>query len=524
MIDTPKTAIRYISMPRRAHGAGVRGENLDRQSIQSGGRFGYMFSKEKEVCPAAVHSPCDLEQLARAMTAKIEQHPTPEEKRDDEENSGISAGYTYLGQFIDHDLTFDPASSLDRQNDPDALVNFRTSRFDLDCLYGRGPSDQPYLYANDGIHMLLGRALTGSEHDPNVRDLPRNTPNPNEPQRALIGDPRNDENVIVSQLHATMLRFHNRLADLLAQSGQPHAFEDVQREVRFHYQWVVLHDFLPTIIGADMVHAILPQLADDSVRDGAKSFTPHLQFFKWEEKPFIPVEFSVAAYRFGHSMIRPIYRLNTTLPERLAIFAPDPTESLLGFRAFREDRAIDWNLFFKIDKNPPELGYNRLQPAYKIDTSLVNPLGSLPNIIAQGPSMLAVRNLQRGLRMGLPSGQAVAHAMKLPVIPDAQLRVGKATEEDHGSNCLLTEISPNFAGNAPLWYYILAEAQQAFIRNTTPIRLGPVGGRIVGEVFVGLMFGDSQSYVRQNPSWRPHTDLMPKGRFGMAELIGAARA
>src|SRR6266545_218481 len=420
MIDTPKTAIRYISMPRRAHGAGVRGENLDRQSIQSGGRFGYMFSKEKEVCPAAVHSPCDLEQLARAMTAKIEQHPTPEEKRDDEENSGISAGYTYLRQFIDHDLTFDPASSLDRQNDPDALVNFRTPRFDLDCLYGRGPSDQPYLYANDGIHMLLGRALTGSEHDPNVRD-------------------------------------------------------------------------------------------------GAKSFTPHLQFFKWEEKPFIPVEFSVAAYRFGHSMIRPIYRLNTTLPERLAIFAPDPTESLLGFRAFREDRAIDWNLFFKIDKNPPELGYNRLQPAYKIDTSLVNPLGSLPNIIAQGPSMLAVRNLQRGLRMGLPSGQAVAHAMKLPVIPDAQLRVGKATEEDHGSNRLLTEISPNFAGNAPLWYYILAEAQQAFIRNTTPIRLGPVGGRIVGEVFVGLMFGDSQSYVRQNPSWRPHTDLMPKGRFGMAE-------
>src|SRR4030081_3469860 len=98
----------------------------------------------------------DLKLRAVAMTAQAEPKPTPEDEDDDEENSGISAGYTYLGQFIDHDLTFDPASSLERQNDPDGLVDYRTPRFDLDCVYGRGPDDQPYLYRKDGVRMLLG--------------------------------------------------------------------------------------------------------------------------------------------------------------------------------------------------------------------------------------------------------------------------------------------------------------------------------------------------------------------------------
>src|SRR5207253_4018255 len=115
-------------------------------------------------------------------------------------------GYTYLGQFIDHDLTFDPVSSLQRQNDPDGLVDFRTPRFDLDCVYGRGPDDQPYLYRNDGLHMLLGEPLTGNEDDPGARMVPRNKPEAGDPVRALLGDPRNDENVIVSQLQSAMIR------------------------------------------------------------------------------------------------------------------------------------------------------------------------------------------------------------------------------------------------------------------------------------------------------------------------------
>src|SRR5262249_7515272 len=152
-----------------------------------------------------------LADLAKEMTADADP-PTPEEQVDDEENSGISAGYTYLGQFIDHDLTFDPASSLQKTDDPDGLVDFRTPRFDLDCIYGRGPDDQPYLYRGDGVHMLLGMKLTGNDADPNAHMVPRNTPEGTEPARALIGDPRNDENVIVSQLQSSMLRFHNRMA------------------------------------------------------------------------------------------------------------------------------------------------------------------------------------------------------------------------------------------------------------------------------------------------------------------------
>jgi hypothetical protein len=501
----------------RVHGL-VRGLDGVGSSPQFEGRFGRMF----RTLPAAKFSEQALKDLGKAMIAELETPPTPETEDDGEENTAISAGYTYLGQFIDHDLTFDPASSLQKENDPDALVNFRTPRFDLDSVYGRGPDDQPYLYRADGIRMVQGRPLTGHPNDAKTRDLPRNSPADGEPKRALIGDPRNDENVIVSQLHGTMLRFHNRMADL-----HPNApFARVQRLVRYHYQWVVLFDFLPTIIGRETLESILPHLTkkDSSVLKDK----PDLRFFSWRNDPFIPVEFSVAAYRFGHSMVRPIYRLNTTLPDRQPIFSLDAqVENLVGFREFPSNWAIDWSLYFDFGTKPPGTGKNRVQPAYKIDSSLVNPLGGLPPSIASKVPSLAERNLLRGLRMGLPSGQDVARKMGLPVIPDKKLLVGKAAEpEEAGEESPpLTEISPEFAGKAPLWYYILAEAQQAFQKkpkDDTPIRLGPVGGRIVGEVFVGLMLGDRHSFLSQDPLWSPSKDILRDGKFGMAELITQA--
>ena len=121
--------------------------------------------------------------------------------------------------------------------------------------------------------------------------------------------------------------------------------------------------------------------------------------------------------------------------------------------------------------------------------------------------------------MGLPSGQAVARAMGVPVIPDAKLRVGKANATDTPTNKKLVETSTKFAGHAPLWYYILAEAQQAFVDNTTAIRLGPVGGRIVAEVFVGLLLGDPHSFLNQDPHFSPISSFLRNGKFGMAELI-----
>jgi hypothetical protein len=490
------------------HHGEVRGLNLSRRSSQFEGRFGRMF----RTLPAARFTEDMLKDLARAMTAEAEADFTPEEEVDDEENTGISAGYTYLGQFIDHDLTFDPVSSLQRQNDPDGLVDYRTPRFDLDCVYGRGPDDQPYLYRQDGRHMLLGDALTGNAKDSNTRGLPRITAAPGERARAVIGDPRNDENVIVSQLQSAMLRFHNRMADLLPAAD----FEEVQRMIRWHYQWVVLHDFLPTIAGQQVIDDILGHLHEGDIATAAP---PQLKFYKPEKEAFIPLEFSVAAYRFGHSMVRPIYRLNQGIP-RLPIFSVTG-ESLLGFRQFPSNWAIEWGLYFNMGGADPS-GPRRLQPAYKIDTSLVNPLGNLPESVATRPPSLPERNLLRGWRMALPSGQAVARAMGVPVIPDDKLKVGKATAGAQAENKKLTDISPQFAGNAPLWYYILAEAQQQFDGNdATPIRLGPVGGRIVAEVFIGLMQADSHSYLRQNRNFKPMPEVVnaTTKQFNMADLL-----
>ena len=492
----------------RKHGE-IRGLNAVPSSSIFEGRFGRMF----RTLPKAHFEESVLNLLASAMVAKAEPNPTPETEKDDEENSGISAGYTYLGQFIDHDLTFDPASSLQKENDPNALVDFRTPRFDLDNLYGRGPDDQPYLYEQGGKKFILGRTLTGSTVDNKVQDVARNNPKAGD-KRAIIGDPRNDENVIISQLQAIFLRFHNRVVDEFPDAG----FESIQRLVRWHYQWVVLNDFLPTIIGKKTLEIILPNIDKKIDKEHYKA---ELNFYKWHNDPFIPVEFSVAAYRFGHSMVRPVYRLNQTIP-RFEIFSNDPLTSLTGFREFPSIWAIDWRLFFDFGNNPNPLSPERIQPAYKIDSSLVNPLGHLPPSIGGTVPSLAFRNLQRGVTMGIPSGQAVAKKMGLPVIPDEKLKVGKANEDGETKNPSIATLHPAFKNNAPLWFYILAEAQQAFKNNDTPIHMGPVGGRIVGEVFVGIMQGDKHSFISQDPLWEPLEIFKKNGKFGIAELISAA--
>lgn len=511
------------SQPRisiKPHGARVRGDSNVPRSDSLDGRFGRMF---RTLSPAR-HTQPDLLLLAQNMTAALEDPPTPEDQIDDEENTGtatdpgISAGYTYFGQFIDHDLTFDPNSSLEKQNDPDALVDYRTPRFDLDNLYGRGPDDQPYLYRDDGLHLLQGDRLTGNADGTPARDLPRNTPAPGGLARALIGDPRNDENVIVSQLQGMFIRFHNRVVDVVQAKNGTIAFEDAQQLVRWHYQWAVLHDFLPTVAGKQTVDDVVPGLLDGT---GVPHLPPNLKYYIVKKDAFMPVEFSVAAYRFGHSMVRPIYRLSATVP-RLPIFSSDPNTSLTGFRAFPRNWAIDWPLFFKVG-NPSATGPERLQPAYKIDTSLVNPLGQLPPSIAVNPSSLPERNLLRGLSMGLPSGQRVAKHMGIAPIPDEKLTVGKATRDDTPNNPKLTDLSASFRDNAPLWYYVLAEAQQEFVQNDTPIRLGPVGGRIVTEVFVGLMWEDRHSYLHQQPDFRPLDQfLSSSGEFKIADLLAQA--
>src|SRR5258708_6691319 len=206
------------------HSTPVRGLMSTGSSPSFEGRFGRMF---RSLSGATFGKDDDeniinLAALGDAMSAGFEK---PFDGPDSEE-SGIPALYTYFGQFIDHDITFDPASSLQKQNDPDALIDFRTPAFDLDNVYGRGPGDQPYIYDGNGS-FLMGDPIQGG--DPNAKDLPRNNANP---RRALIGDPRNAEHSIVSQLQGLFLRFHNRtLSDNPGQS-----FGEIQRLVRFHYQ------------------------------------------------------------------------------------------------------------------------------------------------------------------------------------------------------------------------------------------------------------------------------------------------
>jgi len=228
-------------MPGR-HSAAPRGLNAARSPFFQG-RFGRMFRN----LPPARFGTSDDESLANlAKLASIVQAPLdrPSDGKDPEE-SGIPALYTYFGQFVDHDLTFDPVSVLTKAADPDGLVDYRTPAFDLDNLYGRGPGDQPYMYDTDGKHLQLGDALTGAGV-PAAFDLPRFR------TRALIGDPRNDENSIVSQLQGLFQRFHNRLCD----ENSTLTLEQIQQLVQFHYQYVILNDFLPRIISKSVLDGL----------------------------------------------------------------------------------------------------------------------------------------------------------------------------------------------------------------------------------------------------------------------------
>src|ERR1700676_1464564 len=481
------------------HSTPIRGLTSTKNSAIFQGRFGRMFRS----LPAATFgstAPENVQNLSALGTAMSAKFDPPTDGKDPEE-SGIPGLYTYLGQFVDHDITFDPASSLQMQDDPDALTDFRTPAFDLDNVYGRGPDDQPYMYDGNNA-FLLGNPLSGG--DPKATDLPRNAGNP---PRALIGDPRNDENTIVSQLQGLFHRFHNRT--LRDNSGLP--FEQTQTLVRFHYQYVLINDFLPRIVHSSVIAAL---------KTNGKYEREKLKFFRWKNTPFMPVEFSVACYRLGHSMIRPGYRLNDDDSTLLPIFmTPEAKalgfkEALTGFLAVVTNRAIDWGRFIDIDSRSDADNKKRLQFAYRIDTAVVNPLAQLPAPVAANPSSLAQRNLIRGWRLGLPSGQHVAHAMGVTPMEDKDILIGKGVDTPDPAEIPfpIDKVAVVFKKNCPLWTYVLAEAMHhqetvkipvnESISITTP-RLGPVGGRIVAEVFLGLIFGDNHSLLNLEPSWQP---------------------
>jgi Animal haem peroxidase len=429
------------------------------------GRFGRLFRQLK---PAPPLSDKQLKDLAESMRE-------PKGSGGKLDNPKIPAGYTYFGQFVDHDITFDPVSSFQRQNDPDALVDFRSPRFDLDSVYGAGPADQPYLYDQPArLKLLIGKNKKGE------LDLQRNTEGV-----ALIGDPRNDENIIVSQLQLVFVRFHNKVAAKVAGDKsvpKDQKFETAQRLVRWHYQWVVLEDFLPRIAGKAAVN--------DRVQRKKGEIEIDLRWYHPKNNPFMPVEFSAAAYRFGHSMVRPAYDLNQTVRD-VPIFIPGEKvgefDDLRGFRRLPELWTVDWSFF--LDGVPGKS--KRPQLSRKSDARLSRGLFDLPGF-RQAESSLAFRNLKRGEALGLPSGQAVARRMGLKPLSDKKLGAPEPT---------------------PLWFYILKEAGLGGGQQ-----LGPVGGQIVAEVLLGLLKGDSHSFVNARPGWNP-TLGSKAGKFTLSDLV-----
>lgn len=407
------------------------------------------------------------------------------------DNPTHTAGTTFFGQFMDHDITFDETSRLGRPSIPARLPNTRTAAFDLDTLYGSGPfgsgplsSLPPYYDSADPVKLKV-------ESGGVFEDVPRNPTT----QQAMIADPRNDQHMMMTGMTAAFSLFHNRAVDQVrAQNpgiSNQNAFNEARRLTTWHYQWMVLHEFLPEIIGQDRI--------DDILRNGRKFYNP------LENKGFIPVEFQIG-FRFAHSMVRPSYRANlrgNTNPNGCntpAFFGlifdpsgsqegrPDPEDLRGGARAPR--RFIGWQTFFQFDQvvngasQSGQIRRNKLIDTH-ISTPLLNlPLQAIPS--ADAPTSLMQRNLLRHLTFQLPSGQDLARAVGVPVLTPSELSE-------------LAPIYSTFPTSTPFWYYILKEAEL----KEQGLRLGPLGSRVIGEVIIGLLQVDPMSYLRMNPNWVP---------------------
>jgi hypothetical protein len=369
----------------------------------------------------------------------------------DSEDSRVDAVWPFFGQFVAHDITAD-RSPLDPESPPDEITNFRTPRANLECLYGTGPSGAPYMYEKDDPAKLL-IARSGLDVARNPEGV------------ALIADARNDSHLFISQLHLAFARLHNRFVDRLRRAGaaENELFDRARRSTVWHYQHVILREFLPQTIGSSLTTELI---------DGGPTFFDMTR----ADGPRIPLEFAAAAYRYGHAQIRQRYQVN-------AQFGPVPIfPELVGFGHVRPEHAVDWTLLI----GPTA------QKAKRIDMLLSRALIELPAKLSGACpedeySSLAARDLARGRMVGLASGEAIARKMG-------------TTPLDAGAVGLA---ALGWQHETPLWLYILREAEVLCNGD----RLGPVGGRIVGEVLVGIIDSDQSSFRALQPDWQPELTL-----------------
>ncbi|MGQ0718172.1 MAG: peroxidase family protein [Pseudonocardiales bacterium] len=485
--------------------------------------FGYLFIDLEDAYPEG-HLPVEpastIVVALKALGSAMVDGPLPDDPATD--STTIPPVYTYWGQFIDHDLTANTdrdttVSITDKDLAPltpsvvlQVLRNLREPSLNLDSLYGDGPfapetaESVPYT-GTDKIQFQLGKIANVGNTIPPETDVERDLPRVAGGVQARIGDGRNDENLIVAQLHVAFLRFHNAVVDWVV-ANQPELttaqarFARARDLVRWHYQWLVVHDFLQTVAKAG--------IANDVLASANPVFTPR------NGTVYMPLEFSVAGFRFGHSMVRATYDHNRNFGrpgniedratfEQLFEFTgngfPKPLAGLLSLPG---NWPIEWDRFVERAPAFPD------RFARKIDTRLAPPLKTLlnegndPHLARRIRSIikrLAVRNLLRGYRLAIPTGQAVADALGVAPLTTAELLGG---DDNQLVNDALAD--GGFLDDTPLWFYVLKEAEVKEQGAT----LGEVGSRIVCETIIGQIRNDATSYLSQSDPWDPSQGVL----------------
>lgn len=502
-----KTSIRALKPEtRRFHGAKLSLTWFPFPALSSpcADHFGYMSSAATRAAtklPFNVATQALLGQLGDMMgDPGRDPNPTSQNPADAGVSS-IPAGYTYFGQFVDHDITLDVSSSLDVDTDATTINNMRSPALDLDSVYGRGPGLDPFLYVFPSMGPSTAIKLKTGINSPAGTGGPSSTgtspgmvtqttwdvPRIQGTNTAVIGDPRNDENLIIVQFQHAMLRFHNAVVDLLlAASFAGDIFAEAKRIVTHHYQWAVVHDFLGRICGTAAVNSALSSV----IAPPGSAFS-------------MPVEFAVAAYRFGHSMIRDTYWMNFNFP--VATLAQVFEFNRNPRLPVQSNWVVDFNAFF--DTGVPVPIHNK---ARRIDSFMSTGLELLPGFTGM-MAILATRNLRRGLALGLPSGQGMANSFGIVPMTSAQLTTGLPAAEV----AVLNSSGGLLLNKTPLWYYVLREAAVLGGGN----QLGPVGGRIVAETFVRILKRDASSHLNVSGGFTPILPSVTAGDFTVADLV-----
>jgi len=408
-------------------------------------------------------------------------------------DSEIPAGYIFFAQFIDHDITLDTGSGLrDPQRSAKEVAteihNIRSASLDLDCIYGFGPEASPHIFDPERPGRLAVH--------PNGYDLARSPGGV-----ALIGDPRNDENIFVSQMQLLFHRFHNKLYNERVQEEHGgERFEAAQQATRYHYQWLVLFDFLKRLCDRDIYKFAAHRLISG---DGPLIY---------KEDPChgltMPVEFSVAAFRVGHTMVRSQYAVNA---QNLDIELFDERFGTLGFNGLPEALAVDWRYLLDVAK------CIRPRMAKEIDALLADEIQDMPRPVVNSNNpndrALGFRNLMRANSLGLPSGQAVAGALQTAGYPLAPMDATALQLDAVPGWSRLADIhrggAPSLSEHTPLFYYLLRESQI----NNGGRRLGPVGSALLMEVFGGMLHFCETSFIKSEPNWNPDP-CVSKERWG----------